>query len=59
MQPEIYKNTSESSFLKTKTAFGEKPIPSTHNWKDGHFIQDAEDALVDLIVTIMENRMKN
>ena len=59
MLPEIYQTTPDYSFLKTKTAFGKEPIISTPNCQDGNFIQDAEDALVDLIVAIMENRMKH
>ena len=59
MLPEIYQTKSDNSFLKTKTALGKEYIPLTHKRPDGHFIEDAEDALVDLIVSILENRIKN
>ena len=58
MLPEIYQNTSESSFLRAKTALGEKQRLLTQNCQDNNFIEDAEDALVDLIVTILGNRIK-
>ena len=59
MLPEIYQATAGHSFLKTSTAVGKEPIISIPNSQDGNFIQDAEDAIVDLIVTIIENRRKN
>jgi hypothetical protein len=56
---EIYQTTSDYPFLKTKTALGKETIISTPNCPEDNFIQDAEDTLIDLIVAILENRIKN
>lgn len=59
MLPEIFQNTADNSFLRTKKALNKEQIFLTPNLQDGLFIQNAEDSIVDLIVTILENRRKN